>query len=223
MKLPFTIKKPRAVFCVTVDWTYNAKSERKKHQSNENSLESDTFARAERIVMSVMLEDLPRDVNELYGFEIALRHLGTRGGSLLLFYEVIASGLGAISSYADFVDSMNLIRTHAKRLLDHGLERERDLEIGVRCEWPNCEGEERYLKEFYGRGSRPLPFLVQSESRAKRDGFFYFLLCLCIIQAALIYALLYVAVKKTYFGPNQSSEPTTRIVTPAAGQPARQP
>jgi hypothetical protein len=147
-------------------------------------------------VKTVIEQRLPSDLEELFGIQAEIR---------------VRAFL--IASYKDFFDSINLIKDHCSLLLRELL-RDRyshsSFNVNVFTKHPHLPdpyGESmdmprRYLKKFgpelvemlRALGAPPAP-----PHRARRDGFFWFLLVLCALLLAALGLLVYAAVVKTYF------------------------
>jgi hypothetical protein len=112
-----------------------------------------------------------------------------------------------IASYRDFFDSIRLIREHCEFLLESLLEdkhRHRTFNAGVRIEYPRLREPHdlplRYMKRFgmiESAWALEEPWMPPRGPR--RDGFFWFLLVLCLLLLGALGTLVYAAVVQTYF------------------------
>jgi len=160
----------------------------------------------------VVKDRLPDDLAKIFGVEAEIRVIACRFGSLTLFFGVVLSGIGLIASYRDFFDSIRLIREHCESLLKSLLKdkyRHRIFSANVHIEYPRLREPHdlplRYMKYFgesdLGTIERMWALEEPSVLRrtASRDGFFWFLLALCLLLLGALGVLVYAAVVQTYF------------------------
>ena len=166
-------------------------------------------------VSSIITDRLPADLADIFGVDIKTRVIGDpRYGSISIFFGVVLSGFTVIASYKSFFDSIKLIEEHCQ-LLIRGLLQDKyrgQLFANVSRRYPKLDDpRDMYLPKslrrfFGGKGFGPGIedyFLELSQldgiQGKKRDGFFWFLLSLCIILLIIVGILVYAAVVKTYF------------------------
>jgi hypothetical protein len=142
----------------------------------------------EKTVLGVLTKDLPSDLFDLFGLRTEVRIQKTRHGSVIVFFTVILSTYVVISRYKNFSDSVRLIRQHAEQLIKWAL----------KARFGQADVQVRILYSKYVRSwdyDEPTYFLDPQ----RRDGFFYYLFCLSLIEFVALAALLYHAIVKTYF------------------------
>ncbi len=166
-------------------------------------------------VSSIITDRLPADLADIFGVDIKTRVIGDpRYGSISIFFGVVLSGFTVIASYKSFFDSIKLIEEHCQ-LLIRGLLQDKyrgQLFANVSRRYPKLDDpRDMYLPKslrrfFGGKGFGPGIedyFLELSQLHGiqgkRRDGFFWFLLSLCIILLIIVGILVYAAVVKTYF------------------------
>lgn len=187
---------------------FEARIERMGHaDSEQSSISDEELRRIEEVVVRTLTVDLPTDLERLFGVEAEIHIKGTRYGSLSVFFGAVVGAYVILSRYKGFYESVELIRQQAKDLLKAALRRLGRFSVDVYTRYPSV----RALESGWFRGLRkhiPAPFLAEFLSatwppnegyRPRRDGFFYFLLTLCIVELVVIGLLVYGAVMKTYF------------------------
>jgi hypothetical protein len=152
----------------------------------------------EEIVKRSLSEDLPRDMDTLFGLNVDVRVIAAREGSLTVFFGAVILG---ISRYKSLYDSIKLIQEQGTRILEAALRNRGRFSINVRARQPSMDSLEMSGVRWF-RKHWPEPFdfrMTANEPFMSRDGFFYFLLVLCILEGMAIGLLVYKAVVKTYF------------------------
>lgn len=205
-------KRPEIILSATIEYEQTGKQSgmylgEDGHEMNISSkhLEAD----CKRVIEN----QLPEDLENLFGIEAEIQVRGSRYGSLIVFFSVMLSGYTLIASYKDFYDSIQLIREHCAVLLNKLLRDRyshhsfRDVVVKTRhpalldpheLYWPS-----RLWKRFGIHPSEmPLGPLAESSplhEHPRRDGFFWFLLVLCVLLLAALGVLVYAAIVQTYF------------------------
>jgi hypothetical protein len=167
----------------------------------------------EQRVTRVLTQDLPHEMETIFGMNIDVQIKGTRQGSILILFGAVIAGvsplLSALSRYKNLSDSVVLIKNQAERAIRTALNEQRIGTYSVDVEV--VDPTERSLVEDTPRRwwRRHMPFPVEfmpdnfssedSHARHRRDGFFWFLLALCILEGVAIAMLMYRAVINTYF------------------------
>ncbi len=155
----------------------------------------------ESVVRTALTETLPQDLNAIFGLSVSVEIKGIRPGSIVVFFSAVIGGLGILSRYKSLYDSIELIRQQADRVLDAVLN-SNTYSVSVSAVHPNPETARRWFRRRFDH-----PFAEDFADSAfnqpysnARDGFFWFLLVLTIIETFVIGLLVYRAVWKTYFG-----------------------
>lgn len=158
-------------------------------------------SRIEATVVRTLTTDLPRDLERFFDLHVSIRIKGTRYGSLSVFFGVMVAGYGLLSGYKGLFESVELIRDQAEDLIASNLGQFGSLSVNVYARYP--ESPQTTWDRLLGHRFPGYPSLVPvpQPTRPHRDGFFYMLLVLTILEGALIAALVYGAVAKTYFRP----------------------
>ena len=204
-------RKPReVVFLASIDYNYNEKDKGKRLRLS--SLQSDNesgslLTELKRTITS----DLPADLHRIYGLSVETRVIDLQEGSILLFFSAAITAVGFFSNYADFFESIGLVKRHAQILL----ERVTRVRFGPECnvsvmeQYPSLPNPNelvpwRKMREMFGPEVyelwRSAPWFQSAGlGPSKRDGFFWFLLILNIVLLGVVGALVAAAVMKTYF------------------------
>src|ERR1022692_4836112 len=99
-------RKNEIIFQATVDYS----DSRNLSDIGENKEIKERVSRA-------LTQDLPRDMEALFGVNIDVQIKGTREGSIIMFFGVVIAGvsslLGALSRYKSLYDSVVLIQNQA--------------------------------------------------------------------------------------------------------------
>ena len=152
----------------------------------------------EDLVIRTLLEELPRELDSIFGLQVQVRIRGKRYHSLSVFFGVAVAAYGLLSGYKGIYDSIELIRQQAADLLELALRQPDDLNVNVYSRFPNRDWFE---PEMFLRRRFPWRHVATAEeSRPVRDGFFYFLLAFSIVELVVIGMLVYGAMMMTYFG-----------------------
>jgi hypothetical protein len=165
----------------------------------------------EKEVTRVIQDRLPGDLMELFGIDAQIKVQGVRFGSLLVVFSVLLSGYSLLASYKDFHDSIQLIKEHCKLLLSkllRDLYPHRSFSVSVDTRYPTLPDPFELsspLRFWERRGIHPakLPWDLWGSAplreHPRRDGFFWFLLGLCVLLLVALSVLVYAAVVQTYF------------------------
>jgi len=160
--------------------------------------------RLEPDLRSLVEVEIPRDMSEIYGLTVRTRVLAVREGSIVAFFGVVLSGVAVLSSYADFFDSIHLIRKHAemllRRLVDYKYSR--SWKVDVTIEYPKLRDPSDFLpwRRFRKRLRATTDDWAEPiVARTRRDGFFWYLLLLNVLLLAAVGWLVSAAVLRTYF------------------------
>lgn len=171
----------------------------------------------EKEVRRVIQDRLPADLKELFGIDAQIEVQGARFGSLLVVFSVILSGYTLLASYKGFHDSIQLIKQHCQLLLTkllRDLYPHRSFSISVDTRYPTLPDPFELsspLRFWERRGIHPskIPWELWEAPTPhyspRRDGFFWFLLVLCLLLLAALGVLVYAAVVQTYFPGATSS------------------
>jgi len=205
--------KREIIMSAKIEYGYEGRRE-ERTITQKMKLENISQGFLEETVKEVILSRLPSDMAHIYGLTVKTRVISTRYGSLTVFFGVILSGLAFIANYKGFFDSMQLIREHLQLLLRGRLHEAfgEEMAIEVSVQHPKLDDprEARLpseLRRFF-RHMRPEPEfeeafglwqLLSVRRQTTRDAFFWFLLALCVLLVAVVGALVFAAVKKTYF------------------------
>lgn len=162
-------------------------------------------------VERVIQKRLPADLMDLFGIDAEIKVQGARFGSLLVVFSVLLSGYTLIASYKGFYDSIQLIKEHCQLLLRKLLREEyphRSFNVSVDTRYPalpnpyDLHPGSRLSKRLgfpFSELPRELWAPDPSRGHPRRDGFFWFLLILCVLLLAALGLLVYAAVVQTYF------------------------
>jgi hypothetical protein len=180
--------------------------------SERRITENSKIQHIEESVKQTLIVDLPKDLDLLFGVKAKIHIRGTRYGSLSVFFGAILAAYGILSAYKDFWDSVELIRQQAEDLLNNTLNRGGRREFNIRVSTRYPMGYRRSLLQrdvaiLLHDIRHELVFRARDRDqvrpyemyRPRRDGLFYFLLILCIIESAVIGLLVYGAVMQVYF------------------------
>ena len=160
----------------------------------------------EERVNRALTRDLPSDLEILFGVNIDVQIKGRREGSLVVFFGAVIAGVSALSRYKNLYDSIVLIQNQAPRVIRKALNGSGTYSVGVQAVDPSERSLEDPRYRWWRRRS-PFPEdslrdsfgADDSQARYPRDGFFWFLLALCILEGVALGMLVYMAVLKTYF------------------------
>lgn len=199
------IRRKGIILSADIDYGYEMRNKGFYLKRGSKSFEI-KVDRVEKIAKNVISNDLPNEMEEIFGLPIKTKIIAIRDGSILIFFRVILNAITFISSYKSFFDSVNLIKSQCKRLLYHRLKDEfgEEFDVSISEEYPIFpEPPYRYLYKLFGRKipfePEVFPELLFGSTQKKRDGLFYYLIIFNIIILILIGILVYAAVVKTYF------------------------
>jgi hypothetical protein len=190
-------RKQEVIFEAKVEYSENDRSIR---EGKENH-------RIEEVVVRTLTLHLPRDLDLLFGLKVDIYIKGTRYGSLSVFFGAVLAAYGILSGYKGFYESAKLIREQAEDILEAALSRLGEFRVDVSTRYPSMETlNSMWFKKFkkYTRDPFEAELLAATMPpyemyQLRRDGFFYFLLALSIVELVVIGLLVYGAVIKTYF------------------------
>jgi hypothetical protein len=151
-----------AIFEATVDYSGN------------RSLDAREDRHIEDLVVRTLLEELPRELDQVFGLSVEVRVRGKRYHSLSVFFGVAVAAYGLLSGYKGIYDSIELIRQQASDLLGSALRQAGDFNVNVYSRLPNRDWMEPDM--FLKRRFRWRHLAFAEEGTPGRDGFFYFLL-----------------------------------------------
>jgi hypothetical protein len=160
----------------------------------------------EQRVSRALTHDLPHDLETIFDVNIDVQIKGTREGSLIVFFGVLIAGVSALSRYKNLYDSVVLIQNQAPRVIQGALNGSGKYTVQVSAVDPSEQSLEDPRRRWWRRRA-PFPeeFLLDnfgaddSHGRHRRDGFFWFLLAICILEGVALGMLVHMAVLKTYF------------------------
>ena len=165
----------------------------------------------EKEVTRVIEDRLPADLMDLFGVDAKIKVQGTRFRSLIVVFSALLSGYALIASYKDFYDSIQLIQEHCGLLLRkllRDLYPHRIFNVDVSTRHPVLPDPYELsspIRFWERRGTHPskIPWELWGSpplrEHSRRDGFFWFLLVLCVLLLAILGVLVYAAVVNTYF------------------------
>jgi hypothetical protein len=187
-------RKNELIFQAAIDYS---DSRNMKLDRSENS-------EVEQQVRRALTEDLPHDMDTIFGITVDVQIKGTRDGSIVVFFGAVVAGISALSRYKNLYDSVVLIQNQACRVIQAALNGAGRYNVNVRAVDPNPESLEDRFRWWRKHAPFPMDFMPHSigeagSGRANRDGFFWFLLALCILEGIGLGLLVYRAVMKTYF------------------------
>ena len=188
-------RKNEIIFQAKIDYT----------DSRNRPLESDENPEVEQRVRRALTEDLPHDMDTIFGVTVDVQIKGTREGSITVFFGAVIAGVSALSRYKGLYDSVVLLQNQAQRVISSGLNDSNRYSVSVNAVDPTPDSLEYPGYRWWRRHAPfPMEFLPpnlagDSGARQARDGFFWFLLVLCILEAIALGLLVYRAVLKTYF------------------------
>ena len=129
---------------------------------------------------------------------------GTRDGSITVFFGAVVAGISALSRYKNLYESVVLIQNQASRVIAATLNGAVRYNVNVHAVDPSTNSLEDRFRWWRKHGPFPMDFMPYGigdagGTRTNRDGFFWFLLALCILEGTGLGLLVYRAVMKTYF------------------------
>jgi hypothetical protein len=187
-----TRRKNEVIFRAKIDYS-DARS-MSLRDINENS-------EIEQRVVRALTQDLPRDMEAIFGVNIDVQMKGTRAGSIVMLFGVVIATVSpvfsALSRYKNLYDSVVLIKNQAHSAIAAALNGSGKYSLSVDVVDPS----ERSLEETnpYRWWRRRSPFQVEfmpdnfgvGDSRmGHRDGS-WFLLMLCILEGVALGMLVY--------------------------------
>lgn len=162
------------------------------------------FHEFDRDVRHLIVAELPRELEELFGIRARTRFIRFQSGSIEILFGVTLGLFGFVSGYGDFFDGIATIRNHAEWLLERLLDDKYQGSFNVSTEitYPRLRDPYDYRFEFSKYFDRYASRLVTDDryyGYKQRDAFFWFLLVTTIVFATIIGLLVWAAVKKVYF------------------------
>ena len=141
-----------AIFEATVDYR------------GSRSLDAREDRHIEDLVVRTLLEELPRELDQVFGLSVEVRVIRTRYHSLSVFFGAAVAAYGLLSGYKGIYDSIELIRQQAADLLGLALRQAGDFNVNVYGRLPNQNWMEPEM--FLGRRSRWRRHLAFAEEGA---------------------------------------------------------
>jgi len=201
--------KREIVFTATIE--YHQYNDVKRNIRKDKNMDGITYEKLEKETRRVLCEDLPADLEKIYGVKANIRHIESREGSLTVFFAALISTYGFIANYKDFLESVQLIKKHAKRLLVSLVGRlNEDMRVDVDIDYPECPHPDSIRHGMKNRillSKYPPEFIdemletecINERSRPRRDSFFWYLIISNIALISLIAIFVAKAVENTYF------------------------
>jgi hypothetical protein len=186
--------------------------EEKGHISKDSRSNEISFEKLDSEARKIICQELPSDLDKIYGIKADIRYIDSREGSLIIFFGAMITTYGLIANYKDFFESIRLIKEHGQRLLKT-LERRLHippLSIYIKNEYPELPHPDsmRYslrLKHLFHMFPPDIAEMILEkraydiDNYSKRDGFFWYLIFMNIILIITLGALVAAAVIKVYF------------------------
>jgi hypothetical protein len=200
------IRKPKEIiFLATIEYGYEDRNKGRRLSISE--LSNDSHDRLEHQLRHIIDSDLPAELNRIYGLSVNTRVIDIQQGSVLVFFGAVITAVGFISSYADFFESVKLIKEHSELLIERLMDKYHNkYEVKVVQQYPSLpDPDNRYpwrrLRKMFGPEADEFLYWYEGlrGSGTKRDGFFWFLLFFNIILLIIVGILVGGAVVKTYF------------------------
>ena len=201
-------RKREVIFSATIEY----KDDEKRHISRNSHGDETSFEKLDSEARKILCQELPSDLDKIYGIKADIRYIDSREGSLIVFFGAMITTYGLIANYKDFFESVRLIKEHGSRLL-RTLERRLhipDLSIYVKDEYPELPHPDsmRYhsrLKHLFHMFPPDIAEMILetgvygTNNHSKRDGFFWYLVIMNVILLIALCALVAAAVIKVYF------------------------
>ena len=149
--------------------------------------------RVDEIVIRTLTVELPQELEHLFGVSAEINIKGTRSGSIIVFFAVVVTAYGVLSGYKGLVESVELIRDHARDLINIALSRFGDFNVSVSARYPSFR-HSPFERDLVAA----LPYNAEYQP-PQRDGFFYFLFAFSILELLVIAVLVGGAVVDKYF------------------------
>ena len=146
---------------------------------------------------------LPPEFANIRGARVESEYITDHEGSLIILFGIVLTSYEIIYNYKAFYESYDLIRSQCQSVLNKVFEKQlpASFDVSVTYEGSGANDQKgnvspqwsEKLKNYMPNSSAP------SQFPGRRDGFFYYLLCLNIILLIIIAVLVFKAVNKTYF------------------------
>lgn len=201
-------RKREIIFSATIEYV----DEEERYISRKSRIGDLSFEELGFKVENILCHELPAELETIYGIKTEIRYIGSREGSLIVFFGAIITTYGIIANYKDFFESVNLIEKDAERLLKL-LARKLgiDVSISVDREYPKNlpnPADWRYgvrFKRLFHKFPPDIAEMILEEGendiniKSKRDGFFWYLVIMNVILFAVLGTLVAAAVLQVYF------------------------
>jgi hypothetical protein len=185
-----------------------------RHLSKEINSSNEKYGwdLVEKTVCRVIKKELPENIEKIFSISIETEIVGIRRGSFIILFGIIFSSYSIISNYANFFESVELIKKQCKLLFNDALkyefkngvstnEFEKDFEITISIESPILIGPREELnRNWFDQLRRYVPItLPSSQIPGRRDEYFYYLIAISIVILVLLGILVYKTLRMTYF------------------------
>jgi len=146
------------------------------------------------VAQRVIEEELPRELRELYGLLATSNVVALRDGDRLVFFNASITGLGLHASYADFHAGIELVKTHASRMLAEALRpvaQPMGVRVDVETEFPSLphpsqmSAAER-IRDNTGVVVHTLRRKPKEARVSRRDGVFWWVLAMNVVLLLML-------------------------------------
>ncbi|HYL77618.1 MAG TPA: hypothetical protein VEU96_25615 [Bryobacteraceae bacterium] len=189
-------RKNEIIFEARVEYSDKRNGKLDLHENSE----------VEQQIKRALTEDLPSHMETIFGVSVDVQIKSSGQGSITVFFGALVAGVSALSRYKNLYDSVILLQNQATRVIQAGLRGPGTYDVSVSAVDPSANSLEDGRTRWWRRHAPfPMDFAPPSDwgddsrSRHSRDGFFWFLLVLCILEGAALALLVYRAVLHTYF------------------------
>lgn len=202
-------KPKEVIFLATIDYDYGRRTKDMHLGRGQNS--EFPFEKLEQELRSLIASELPSDLRRIFGLDVDTRVIEVQSGSVLVFFGAVITALGVFSGYADFFESIQVVKRHSKLLIERVLRNRYggEFDVEVVQQYPSLpDPSDRYpwrrLRKMFGpEADEILELSAWARRRAgqgtRRDAFFWFLLIFNVLLLATIGGLVGGAVVRTYF------------------------
>jgi hypothetical protein len=186
-------RRREIIFEATIEYEYDHSTQRKLLLESSD----DQYRQIQEVVTQTLTTDLPKDLQIAFGMRVEINIKAVQSGSLIVIFGAILSTYEILSSFKDFSDSIQLIREEANKLIRVAVRKFGSFDTNVLVRYPKIKDDHDMMRRM--RMDIEFQNAWRELYRSRYDGFFYFLLVLCVIQFLIIALLVYGAVIRTYF------------------------
>jgi hypothetical protein len=213
------LRRRKVVFSLRVD--YADQQRQGRSMSSHGMIGDFPLSSLEADLRNIIERELPQELTALFDIDVQTKVLDTKYTSLTIFFGALIAAYPLIASYHDFAESVHLIKKHCYLLVDaldsskYGHSFNKSVDVYYPTMPDPTDYPYRWMRHMFGHpgGEEAFAltaFMQRPTASHVRDLFFWYLVAMNLVLAALVGSLVYRAVVSTYY-----EQPTKTIIAPA--------